>query len=144
MKKVSYDKVEHTISTKGKKGSKKYAFNDFSNSIKPTDFAKLKKLSEKMKSGKPKKKKGKPNKIVKVKPAAGSMRINRTHILIPCEPWTRTDVNGNTYTGHEQWIVINRYLTVNKVRSLYPNVLEMVHSIDDEVYGDAVIFANAK
>ena len=147
MKKVNLDKVEHIASTTrcGNGNNKRYAFDDFSDNIKLDSLDKLKGLRDKMRKSEPKpKKKKKANKIVRIVPSAGSMRINQTHIVIPCKPWTRTDSKGNTYTGTQQIVVVYRYMTTNAVRRMYPNVLEMWHSIDNEVYGDHVIFANVK
>lgn len=141
MKKVSYDKVEHTISTKGKKGSKQYAFKDFSNLIDLRDHMREDEPVEPKRKNR-KKKNG--NKIVKIVPAAGSMRINQTHIVIPCKPRKYKNKNGKVKIMREQVIVVNRYLTVKNVRNQYPNVMEMWYSIDDEVYGDRVVFANAR
>jgi hypothetical protein len=119
MKKVSLDKVMHQASTSrsGKGNNKRYAFNDFSNLID---------LRDDMRKSEPKRKKCKPNKIVKITPA-GSMYINKTHVFL----------------AEVGWVIIDRYVTPNKVRKMYPNVLEMMHSIDDEVYGDHIVFNNA-
>lgn len=119
MKKVDIEKVMHLASTSrsGKGNNKRYAFKDFSDLIDVRDS---------MRKTEPKQKKVKPNKIVKIQPG-GSMYINKTHIFV----------------GSVGWIVIDRYLTPNKVRNLYPDVLEMMHSIDNEVFGDHIVFNNA-
>lgn len=136
MKKVSYDKVDHVISTKGKSGSKQYAFNDFS------DLIDLRDNMRKDEPKKKKRKKTKSNKIVKIVPFAGTMRITHTHITIPCDE-TRI-VNGVEKHITTNIVIIPRYLTTNRVRNMYPNVLELTWSIDQEVFGDVVYFNNAK
>lgn len=154
MKKVTLDKVEHLVSTNrsGKGNNKRYAFNDFSELIDVRDT--MRKNEPKQK----KRKKVKSNKIVKVVPFSGTMRITHTHIFIPLdeskecpgfvekvedgviERWSMDNHGGEI----GMWIIVNRYLTPNRVRTMYPNVLELMWSIDQEVFGDRMVFQNTK
>lgn len=138
MKKVSYDKVDHIISTKGKSGSKQYAFNDFSDLIDVRDNMR------KNEPKKEKRKKVKSNKIVKIVPFSGTMRITHTHITVACEPRTIYNEEGEPRVVDTQVHVINRYLTTNNVRTRFPNVIHLNWSIEQEVFGDEIFFQNTK
>ena len=121
MKKVNLDKVEHMVSTNrcGKGNNKRYAFQDFSDLIDVRDT---------MRKSEPKVRNKPSNKIVKVVPRAGAMYINKTHVFLQ----------------EVGWVIIDRYMTPSKVRKLYPNVMELLYSIDNEVFGDWFVFNNSK
>lgn len=140
MKKVSYDKVEHTISTKGKNGSKQYAFADYSDSIKLEDLTKLRGLKNKFKDTP--KKEVKQKVVIKTIIPGNALRVNTTHVTVPCVPY-KSKGGGNVMVV-DQVIVIDRYITVSKIRKMYPSATELMYSIDNEVFGDKIIFANAK
>lgn len=104
------------MSIKGKGTNKQYAFNDFSDLIKLKDSM------------------PKPPQLVRKKfkvkqvDRTGSIRCNMTHV------W-----NGNRQQG---WIVLPRIVPISKIKTMFPNVKELMYSLDDEVYGDWFVVEN--
>lgn len=129
-KKAIHDKsVGQTIRCKNKGMSKRYAFADYSDDIqiggkvkqvythkfyddmnsKTKGFDKLQELAKSMRKVQ----------LVKTHGDKGRIRCNMTHI------W-----NG------KRWAVINQIMTISQVKREYPNVLELMYSKNDDVYGD--------